>query len=347
MAALTTRSFARSGLVSKPARRALLVALAVGIAYGLQSDLVPGGLAGAIVYGLLLAGVLIVTSHGPGALPYRQAALLLAISFGAMSLTLALAAGPRELWPYTFAFYLIMLLVPRGRAALSLGASLAYLVISLSWAEARGLGPGDTAYMLTLPTLASLASWVWFWANGYFGRREMIARTEIEVSRLRTAAEEEAEGEYRAEMERIARMAVPSLALIASGAPLDDDSRREIRVAEGQVRDHIRAPGLCHPALVRSVAEARRRGVRVLLLGGTDRDTGLAEAVAARLCGLVDGVRTGSITIRKAPPGRAEAYSALIETPAGVHRVTLDAAGLEHGADEPAGPRDALGPAGG
>jgi len=327
MAAMTRQNFARFGLVSRPARYALLAGLAVGIAYGLHSDLVPGDRFGVVVYGLLLVGVIIVTSHGPGVLPYRQTLLLLVVCFSAVGLTLALAAGPQGLWASTYAFYLLALLVSRGRPALSLGASIAFFAINLAWADAHGLGPGETAYMLTLPVLASLAVWVWFWANGYFGRREMRAQAELEAVRLKIAAEEEAEHGYRAEMDRIAQMAEPVLARIAAGETVDEGSRREIRAAEGQVRDYIRAPGLCHPALVGAVAAARRRGVRVLLLGGADRGAVLPEPVAMRLCELVDRVETGSVTIRMAPPGRSEAYTVLVESEFRVRRVALDPAG--------------------
>ena len=133
-------------------------------------------------------------------------------------------------------------------------------------------------------------------------------------------------------MERIARMAVPSLALIASGAPLDDDSRREIRVAEGQVRDHIRAPGLCHPALVRSVAEARRRGVRVLLLGGTSE----ARALAGRLHTRVPIISSlaGRVPDPALPMGqvRVGGFGGAVKPDRGLIEIYAGEVGQRHGA---------------
>lgn len=315
------------GLASRPARYSLIFALVVGGAYGVHGGIVPGGPRGSVVYALLLVAVLLITARGPGRLPRPEALLLAIISLAASTLTLLLVDGPNELWTHSFGFHLIAMLVFRGRPALSLGASFAFFAIAVGWAAASGWTPMETVSALTFPVLAILASWLWALISGYFGRREMLAVAGLETARLRRLAEEETERKYRVELDRIAGIVGPALERIASGEALDDMTRREIAAVEGEVRDRIRAPGLHHPELARAVAAARRRGLRVLLLGGEADAASLSDPVAARIVELLEQVEAGSVTIRKVPPGRESAYSVLVESELGADRHSFDAAG--------------------
>lgn len=324
MASVDSAAPPQFGLASPLARFALLFGLATGVAFGIQSDVAPGGPLSVFVYLLLLGGVLLGTSRSTGE---SNASLLVIVCLVAGTLTLVLADHIGELWPHAFAFYMLLLLVPRGRPVLFLVTSFIFFYITIVWSLSVGLTIAATAQVLTLPVLASMAAWTWLAIGEYFTRRELRAQRRRETALLRLSVEREAERAHRYEMERIATIVDPVLMLIASGVELDEPSLRDIRVVEADVRDLIRSPGLHHPVLMRSIHQARQRGVAVLLLGGEGTDRRLRETAAENLTRFVDRIDGGRLTIRMAPPHRAEAFSAVHDDGSRIERIVLDADG--------------------
>lgn len=79
-------------------------------------------------------------------------------------------------------------------------------------------------------------------------------------------------GARRSAAESVLEQAGPMLRAIAEGRPLTETDRREMLVLEGTLRDQIRAPHVAVGPLRDAIADARRRGVNVLLLDETDAD---------------------------------------------------------------------------
>ncbi|MCF8568733.1 hypothetical protein L5G32_00435 [Gordonia sp. HY002] len=123
----------------------------------------------------------------------------------------------------------------------------------------------------------------------------------------------------------------PLLQQIAAGEPLDDQGLEQSRLAEAQLRDRIRAPGLDVPELADAAWAARRRGVRVLFLDDhsaraesaqsglpnhtltspalvDDERADLLTAVqTAAVAALGDAAPNTDVTVRLLPAGRAVA----------------------------------------
>ena len=122
----------------------------------------------------------------------------------------------------------------------------------------------------------------------------------------------------------------PLLQQIAAGEPLDDRGLEQCRLAEAQLRDRIRAPGLDVPELADAAWAARRRGVRVLFLddhsvrtdpaqsGPTPNRTLTSPAPVdeeraylltivqtAAVAALSDAATDTDVTVRLLPAGRA------------------------------------------
>lgn len=162
-----------------------------------------------------------------------------------------------------------------------------------------------------------------------------IRPTLRDILALRTAARTAARAEAAAvaavaarndRLDWIDRTAGPWLRRIASGEPLGDRERWDCRQLEAGIRDALRAPGLTGPELDHVVADARERGVEVVLLDDGALDSEPPET-AATLRALV-AVRLhlaseGRVAVRIAPPGRPEMATALFSGPTGTERLVL------------------------
>lgn len=117
--------------------------------------------------------------------------------------------------------------------------------------------------------------------------------------------------ERRVQVQRALAVAGPILSrTVARGGRLDDEDRRRARIAEGSLRDEIRAPKLLDDAVRERLREARGRGSTVTVLdeGWLDGlDQASLDAVRARLAEAVRASRSARLFIRTSPDERIAA----------------------------------------
>ena len=167
---------------------------------------------------------------------------------------------------------------------------LAIAVIAVGWSVAtrQGWAPGVTLVDRHFGTLLVGTLFAWSLA------RATATFTAYQALERRTRAQERAAsaraGARRAAAEAVLEQAGPMLHAIADGHPLTDADRRELLVIEGALRDQIRAPNLAKGPLRDAIADARRRGVNVLLLDEVEGrvDPGAQERAAVWLAERVE-----------------------------------------------------------
>jgi hypothetical protein len=122
------------------------------------------------------------------------------------------------------------------------------------------------------------------------------------------AAQTGRERERRIQVKRALAIAGPILArAIMTGGGLDEYERREAKLAEGQLRDELRAPRLLDDDVRAALYAARRRGATVTVLdeGGLERvgDGDLAE-IRNELARTIEAAQSDRIYIRTSPDDR-------------------------------------------
>ncbi|GAA3631784.1 hypothetical protein GCM10022200_13410 [Microbacterium awajiense] len=117
--------------------------------------------------------------------------------------------------------------------------------------------------------------------------------------------------ERRVQVQRALAVAGPVLSrTVARGGRLDDEDRRRARIAEGSLRDEIRAPKLLDDAVREQLREARGRGATVTVLdeGWLDGlDQASLDSVRARLADAVRASTSARLFIRTSPDERIAA----------------------------------------
>ena len=122
------------------------------------------------------------------------------------------------------------------------------------------------------------------------------------------AAQSGRERERRIQVKRALAIAGPILArtIMTTGA-LDESERAEARLAEGQLRDELRAPRLLDDDVRAALDAARRRGATVTVLdaGGLEkvRDGDLAE-IRTELARMIESAHSDKLYIRTSPDER-------------------------------------------
>lgn len=162
------------------------------------------------------------------------------------------------------------------------------------------------------------ADWrIWF-IGAFDPAVALIAARTDEQLRLRQAAEIAAaqasalEAEITSRQQGLDADVLPMLRLIAERAPLSGEQRARCRDLEAATRDQLVGATLLSPDLMRSIAGARRRGVRVTIVGraqATDDVEPFRTASAALLAG---GRRGDRVTLRWAPDGETLATAVLV-----------------------------------
>lgn len=171
------------------------------------------------------------------------------------------------------------------------------------------LGPGFVGAASTFVTCAGVMLMATFFARvvrpaaaSIYGLREARALQIAEKAAADAAQEERAR-----QLRRLDDLARPLLRRIAQ-TPLDDDARREARLAEATLRDSIRARALDVGEITTAARGARARGVTVQLLddgGLTGQDRDVVARVHTAIAGRLDDTAWGSMTVRVHPPGRS------------------------------------------
>lgn len=129
----------------------------------------------------------------------------------------------------------------------------------------------------------------------------------------------------------LAGIARPLLVALASGDPVTDDLRVRCALAEGRLRDLLRAPGLCVPEVDAAVGAARSRGVGVVLLddlGGSDVENDdpppIDGRTSAAIAAVLAAAESGTVQVRRLPAGRSRALTVVVDAPGVHYRLEID-----------------------
>lgn len=319
-----------SGLSTRTARVALVLVWATGVVQALLAGRfsVMGGPIGVLSYALPLLGAILVTSPRRGPLS-RGAALV--VMCGVLLVALSVLAfldltnrGPSEIWLFSANSTLAALLIVRRNTGAGVVGAVGVLAFVAAWGVATGQHPENLIELVAPGATATLIGGLWVWVLTVVMRRERdaAARAEREQSEVRAA--EAVAFASRSEVADILRLAGPPLTDLIAGRTIDAGFLRELTVAEGGVRDRIRAADLIHPRLERAVAAARARGAHVVLLGAEGADgRPMSDALADALGDVVEAADAITIQARGEPAGGIVSVLARLGDGASV-RILLD-----------------------
>lgn len=328
MADLSSASTGAGGLGTTAARWALISVWALG----LLSDLLSGAVAPplgsellALPFGLVAA--IVLSTRGDDALsPFRAAVVGASAGLSAIG-SLASGAPLGHTWSFAFAAYMAALLLPRGNVRSGLVSGAAIAALGLAWALRFEASPAQLLDLLALPVLALVVGSVWRRLLRRIVTRELTYNREVERAAMAARIAESSTSATQAELAAIGEDVGETLRAIRDGRPLDDALLTEVAVAEASLRDRIRSPNLHHAHLSPAINRARRRGVQVVLLGGSSPESVVTDALANSIVEVVDGAQSGSMTLRAIPAGRHGAVSVLRADEHGDERLVLAADG--------------------
>ncbi len=247
-----------------------------------------------------------------------QAALLAVLGVAALS-TLTTwhghATGPSyaDFWPFTAHTLAVGLLCLRGRprpALLLVAVDLAALVLFLTPGPYGQLAAGAVRAVSIVLISAVLAVGIRrLRASAERSERRVLAATTAKAWQL---AERDAS---RANAQRLQALVGGMLERIARGGALTSAEAAECRVLEGRLRDEYRGGRLAREPVISAVADARRRGVDVVLIDDVPEREVDEARLEATLVWLAEGVRRAEFSFlgRMLPVGRAAVVSAAID----------------------------------
>ncbi|MFT4233954.1 MAG: hypothetical protein QM607_02975 [Microbacterium sp.] len=261
---------------------------------------------------IALAGMLVVLP-APDPYPRIHSAIivivLLAGSFGSWNLPGADVRGWRT-WTWGAVMIIACLLALRGRVLAAWIGYLQHVAIIVWWAVDQGRTVTDGLSFL-LRNAGVLVVFTLF-VLGF--RRTLVTINRLaESARARALVQERERAEIDEQSERVAKLralAGSSLELLASAAPLTDADRAEFVLAEATVRDWMRGGSIATDEVLAAARAARERGVRVMLLddhGASDPDPGETARIVERALRHLAVASSGTVTIRRVPPGRGVA----------------------------------------
>jgi hypothetical protein len=290
----------------------------MSIATGIPAPLRRAALLGNTTYLALFLGVHVVLATAPDGLTPADVAELVLVAAPAAALTLlrtiripvaigcllslvaAATIGTWSLppvaqspdyraWSFGAVTFVTLLLAFREHYLEAWLTLLCTAAVAIGWSLDVGLGPlvGVGLVVRHFGTLLAGSLFSFAYARSQrsalaFEAAERQDRVAAEAAAARHAARQVAARE-------VLEQAGPLLERLAEGRPLSDEDRRELLVVEGALRDRIRAAGLLRDSLPARVAEARRRGMDVLLLDeaadtlGDEERTRAAAWLAERL----------------------------------------------------------------
>lgn len=248
-------------------------------------------------------------SRGPRPLPVAGGILAVAAAVLVPN-TIAVAVGdasraaPFATWYIGGIGALMTIVMVRRRTWFAWAGTAILAVSSMAWlgfAQALALGLVGSLVWVTAAQLLLLSL-------------DRAARDTTQLAQLQRAAsawqaaQSGRERERRIQVKRALAVAGPILArTIMTGGSLDEFERREARLAEGQLRDELRAPRLLDDTVRAALDAARRRGATVTVLdeGGLEAvgDTDLVE-IRTELARTIEGATSDRLYIRTSPDER-------------------------------------------
>lgn len=280
------------------------------------------------VIGAVTATFSVMTASRPGPLSRPQVALAAGVSFAAALLILSEAnrlLGETSAHALGYLNLGVSLLILRGHPLAGTLSSTALLGIMIRWGILNGMDARQQLDHLAPMLVTVVACWTLF----LIGQSIAGHRSRTVAQQLRTVVESEAArnrnaGEHRA-LSEIPVLAEPLLQRIAEGEELTADFHAQLVEANEAVRDHLRRDLPYHAGFLRAIAEARRRGVMVRVIGNEDpASPRMSDALADRLTTLVGIEDLVGITIRFLPRSRGGTTSLLAEGPDDIRRYEFD-----------------------
>ncbi|ALJ21172.1 hypothetical protein [Microbacterium sp. No. 7] len=281
----------------------------------------------------LMTNCVVVTTRRPGRLSAPRLSLVLGLS----AVTVALIVAERETvlirgGAIGQICLTLSLLVPRGHpviGTLATAGALAAGLLRFSMLAGWALSPADHVLQ---PLAALVACWFLFLVTRFIASRR--SRTLVrELGALAAAdAERAALAEERRTAREVAQRVEPLLQRIVAGEGITAALRAEAARTEEEVRELIRGDMPRHPGFRAAVAEARRRGVNVRVIGsGEPVAAVMLDGLADPLVGLLGREDVTKATIRFLPRSRDAAATVLLEGPGSLERFEFDADGAPLG----------------
>ncbi len=257
-----------------------------------------------------------VLRRSPGLVPTRGRTIIV-VAAAVLGAVITMVAAPTtygDLWPVVALAFLLVGVAVRGRFGVALVAAAVVVAVVVVGGVIDRVPVGQILTLTTRPALIVVMATVMLLIV-----RRMQRRIAALHHQAVTAAEQEswsrgARAELRERTDDLARTVVPLLSRISEGHPVSDADRREYAALEGAVRDGLRAGSLSREPLRGAVAEARGRGVDVVLLDDSDQSLPEAE-VRAVAAWMVDAVAHAqrSVVGRLLPPGRQRVASITVD----------------------------------
>ncbi|NMD47243.1 MAG: hypothetical protein GYA85_10825 [Propionibacterium sp.] len=327
MGDLTVKRTGATWLGIPTTRWALAAILPLGVAWGaLTGAFAELNLVRILPYAVLLIGGYLLSAPGNQPLSPPRAVGVVAAALAADVLVLRALTVVQDSWLRSLAYYLVALLIARGNSIIGgIGAAVT-LGYGLTWGVLTRAAPDAVVELLAVPLIAIVAGVIWRVVLRQMVARERLDRADAVRAELQARADAEAVEASRRELAEIARQARPLLDRIVAGEPLGE-LRVDLRVTEGAIRDRIRSPGLQRPILTDAIAERRRAGVDVLLLGEHATETPLTQDSIETIGALIAEADSGRVTVRILPPGRDAVASVVHQRGDGVRRTMIGADG--------------------
>lgn len=243
------------------------------------------------------------TPRSAGRLPAPAAALALASAIIVPS-AISVGVGPDSVTASFATWYiggvgaLMTIVMVRRRAWIAWSGMAALAIASIAW-----MGPASAFALGLIGSIVWVAS-----AQLLLLSMDRAARDTARLALLQRAAsawqasQVGRQRERREQVQQALAVAGPILArTVASGGELSAEDRLEARLAEGRLRDEMRAPRLLDDAVRAELERARRRGANVTVLdeGGLEGvdETSLA-LIRAELAETLRAARSDRIYIR-------------------------------------------------
>lgn len=282
----------------------------------------------AVLVCCLAAYALIVVPGDP--LPWSATIPLTAV--GAMSCALVFAAlpvpppeGVALWWPMGMSTMIFTFMCVRGRTLAAWIGVLALIATSIGWAQITGQGAGHGLAISITNAAPVLMSTFFAWTLRPLARSIYLLRETSLQRSAEEAAAAAALAERDAQLARLDALARPLLERIASGEGLGPEERRAGVLLEAHLRDGLRAPVLQTAPVVEAVADARGRGVDVVMLDDHGMDTvpePERDRIRQEIVSELRSVASGSVTVRVLPPGRRALVTILVRDDS-VRRIEL------------------------